>query len=153
MRTVLESIHDSGERGPAARIVDNMMVGRQWHIKIDAYEQPLPGSEYRGALLWASHVSFSAEKPSSQGTLVLCCSIAAMATSVFNTASGFNEILSMPCSTRNWANSGSRSAPDREADLTPRGLRRCDDTGDHGFDCRVTFVKEVRHNRGVAIDA
>jgi hypothetical protein len=41
MRTVLESIHDSGERGPNARIVDNMMVGRQWHIKIDAYEQPL----------------------------------------------------------------------------------------------------------------
>src|SRR5215471_9667576 len=29
------------------------------------------------------------------------CSMAAMATSVFNTASGFNEMLSMPCSTRN----------------------------------------------------
>src|SRR4029453_12935929 len=28
------------------------------------------------------------------------CSMAAMATSVFNTASGFNEMLPMPCSTR-----------------------------------------------------
>src|SRR5215510_14565966 len=34
------------------------------------------------------------------------CSMAAMATSVFNTTSACNERLSMPCSTRNWANSG-----------------------------------------------
>src|SRR5215510_15926331 len=39
-------------------------------------------------------------------TWVLLCSMAAIATKVFNTASGFNEMLSMPCSTRNWANSG-----------------------------------------------
>jgi hypothetical protein len=36
-------------------------------------------------------------------TLLLLCSMAATATSVFNTASGFSAMLSMPCATRNWA--------------------------------------------------
>jgi predicted component of type VI protein secretion system len=40
-----------------------------------------------------------------------------------------------------------------EANLASFGLRDLDDLRHHHFDCWVAFVKEVRHNRGVAIDA
>ena len=86
--------------------------------------------------------------------LVIVFSASTIASIVFRTESGLSEMLSIPCATRNCANSGqSLGACPLDTDLATGTVGRTDHLGDCPRDGIVAFIEEMRDEFGIAIDA